>query len=79
MPQELRDGFLIEKWGLKRAGGLDDQPAGLMTKITACLNTYRAINSFVRNKKSFAKWADANPEYFGIWEEVRKLRSDAKD
>ncbi len=69
---------MIKQWGLKRAGGLDDQPAGLMDKITIALNTYNAMKSFLQNKNNFAEWAERNPSFMDIWLEVKGLRKNGK-
>ena len=78
MPHELRQAFLCKQWGLPKAGGLDDQPAGLVDKMTVCLNVYHAMRSFGVGRADFATWAQTNPEYMDTWLALAELRENGE-
>jgi len=60
---------------LPEAGGLLDQPAGLMSRMIKLYNVWFAFKSYKqRNKKKHKEWADANPDLYATILSVRKLR-----
>jgi hypothetical protein len=59
-PEELLQAWKAKSWGLPKAGGTEDQPAGLLERMAAALNAYTAMESFnAANNK--ARWAAMNP------------------
>jgi hypothetical protein len=67
---------MCERWhALPEPGGLLDQPAGLMERMTAALNvvnTLRARNA----SENWAQWMNDNPDAARLINEVEKLRSE---
>ncbi|RUM40209.1 MAG: hypothetical protein DSY80_10625 [Desulfocapsa sp.] len=61
---------------MPKAGGLDDQPIGLMQKLTICLNTYNAMRSYTLNRQNFAEWVEKYPSYMDIWLEIKRMRDE---
>jgi hypothetical protein len=60
---------------LPEAGGLRDQRAGEVERMTAALNTYDAVVAWRRAMQdNVAKWAKANPEAWRMVQRVLKLR-----
>jgi hypothetical protein len=74
-PRELRWAFRSEKWGLPKAGGWLAQPAGLVDKMTTCLNAYNAIKAF-NAAENAGEFASSNPGYWKIIQsiELRRLK-----
>jgi hypothetical protein len=75
-PAELRLAFQATTYGaLPLAGGLFDQPAGLLSRMTQAYNTWLAYHSFHNcDLAHYDKWAKANPDLNRILQRVRKLR-----
>jgi hypothetical protein len=47
-PDELRLAFRCQQWGtLPHSGGLLDQPAGLVERMTIAVNVYNAWKSYI--------------------------------
>lgn len=73
-PPILALAFQCERWNaLPCAGGLLDQPAGLLGKMTALSNIYRAHKES-KSSPNIVEWGKANPELMKIIEKVGKLR-----
>lgn len=76
-PPDLALGFRIQRWGhLPKAGGLDDQPPGLMDRVTTLLNVYEAHSAYRRallNQVNMHKWEADNPQAARIMAAVREL------
>lgn len=77
-PDELRLAFRCQQWGtLPCSGGLLDQPAGLVERMTIAVNVYNAIRewrqSAVNNAKDFVK---NNPDAWRIVKMVLDMRAD---
>jgi hypothetical protein len=58
---------------LPEAGGLRDQLAGEMTRLSAALNVYNAVRSW-RVSDDWAGWAKRNPESWRMVSMVLRLR-----
>ncbi len=58
---------------MPKSGGLEDQPAGLITRMEIVENVYNAFVSMKR-AKSAATWADDNQDAFRIIANVQKMR-----
>lgn len=75
-PRELRMAFQFEVYGLTKPAS--ETEAGLMAKMTACLNVYKAIherNVFVFSMlKPDTEFTKRYPEFQSIRRSVDKLR-----
>ena len=67
-PRELRLALQARSWGhLPDPGGLLDQPAGLLERMTVTYNVYHAVRAWVRRKPGDDKaWKAANPDEWDI-------------
>ena len=76
MPPELELGLSCERWGaLPSAGGLLDQDIGLMMRMSAVVNVYRAIRSEKeRGKQTLVEWSDRNPQTWKVLAQVERIR-----
>ena len=73
-PPELDLAFRCRRWNsLPEAGGLNDQPGGLMHRLTVVENVYNAFHGMT-TAPDLAKWGDANPGMRKILDWVYKLR-----
>jgi hypothetical protein len=74
-PPELRLAMNCRAWGcLPEAGGLQDQPAGLITRMNVCLNVYDAMRASIKAKDKVT-WAKENPEAYEIMQDVIRMRN----
>ena len=74
-PGDLLLGFQIQRWGaLPSAGGLRDQPAGLMKRVTALMAVYDVYMG-QRNAQSLKEWIDNYPQQYQLWSEVEEMRN----
>lgn len=84
-PPELVLGWQWTRFGTPpKAGGLEDQRAGEIDRITAALNTYDAMNAWKRAKaqgETVFKFPQQFPTQWRIVTEVIKMRKerDARD
>jgi hypothetical protein len=63
------------KWGaLPQAGGLLDQPAGLVAKMGYLINVYQATSAYY-GASDPTKWADGNSAAFDIYARARELET----
>jgi hypothetical protein len=75
-PPELRKAFACQFWHcLPRAGGYDDQPAGLMNRITMAWNVYDAFQGFAHAENA-VDWAAAHPDAPKLMQWVEELREN---
>jgi len=78
-PRELRWVFDHDRWGvLPNAGGLLDQPAGALQRMTACENVYRALQFYARHGPEpgqTAAWCESHAEVWAIIQNVEDLRA----
>jgi len=73
-PPELEAAWQAQAWhALPEPGGLLDQRAGELRRMTAALNVYEAVRSW-RRSTDWAKWAQDNPEDWRTVQYVLKLR-----
>lgn len=77
-PDELRLAFRCQQWGtLPCTGGLLDQPAGLVERMTIAINVYNSMKAWqqsaARNAKDFVK---NNPDTWRIVKMVLDMRAD---
>jgi len=59
-------------------GGIQDQPAGLLDKIDAVLNVYRAFKIYHAEGAGageMAKWRKENSEVWDIVSDVNRIRN----
>jgi hypothetical protein len=75
-PPDLELAFACKRWNsLPEAGGLLDQPAGLIQRMTVAENIYNAFRAMVTAKNA-AKFADDNPGVMDLIENVTRLREE---
>lgn len=77
-PDELRLAFRCQQWGtLPRSGGLLDQPAGIVERMTIALNVYNAVKAWrgaaANNAGEFIK---NNPDAWRTMKMVMELRAN---
>lgn len=59
------------------SGGVLDQPAGLMRKMSQVMNVYRAYAAYLRDGKqpgNMAKWRSEHSDLWEIVAEIEELR-----
>lgn len=63
-PPELTEAFRARDWGLPEPGGRLDQPAGLVARMSACLNTYNAWSGYLQAEAqgNAIDWKNADPQ-----------------
>lgn len=73
-PPELELGWQVDRFhALPDAGGLLDQPFGLMEKLRVATDIYKGYNAYInRPMGDDAKWIREHPEYMRavakVWE-----------
>jgi hypothetical protein len=73
-PPELELALQAHRWGvLPEAGGLRDQPAGLLRRMTAAENVYNVYVA-LEHSDDYAKFINANPGAARMIEMVNGLR-----
>jgi hypothetical protein len=77
-PELLELGFQVEQYGaLPTAGGLYDQPAGLMQKLRMVMNVYHAHRQYYKNGNKpgeAAKWKQEHEDLYDIVLDIKELR-----
>ena len=58
---------------LPNPGGLLDQPAGMVRRMTVLNNVYEAVKAF-RAARNVAEWCDQYPDAWNLVQHVLKLR-----
>jgi hypothetical protein len=80
MPSLLELGLDCEHFhALPRAGGLLDQPAGLMRKIRQVMNVYHAVKLYEQQGTKageMATWRSENQEVWQIVSDINELREN---
>jgi len=76
MPAELELALICQHWGsLPEAGGILDQPVGLLKKMTTVLNIYNAvISEKQRGNMSLVEWSKSNPAAYKTIIRIERLR-----
>lgn len=73
-PEILLMAWQAKNWTtLPEPGGLLDQPAGLIHKMTVMRNIHDAFKAF-RSAKNVAEWCEQNADAWKIIENVMQLR-----
>lgn len=73
-PRELRLALQSRTWGvLPEAGGLLDQPFGLLNRMTLALNVFDACRA-AKAAPDWSKWAESNPDAAETYAWVMSLR-----
>ena len=63
---------------LPESGGLLDQPAGLLEKMTAAYNAWMAFKSFrERDSSKTSQWIEANPDLNDIRIRINRIKDHA--
>lgn len=77
-PRELELVWQHDRWGgLPNGGGLLDQPAGLLMRMRAAENVYRALTLYRTNGPppgEMATWCEAHTDVWRIVQQVQALR-----
>ena len=76
MPAELELALQSQQWGaLPEAGGLMDQPYGLLAKMAAALNVYSAFKAEQgRGNTTLTEWTRRNPAAWRTFATIEKMR-----
>lgn len=71
-PKELALAWHCERWNaLPRAGGILDQPAGLLDRMAYAQNVYNTIKAYERvTADQLGNWVQNNPE---AWELIARI------
>lgn len=77
-PSELRLAWQsVSYHALPEAGGILDQPAGLLSKMTHLYNVWFAHKAYRQHDlRKHKEWVEANPELYAIILQVNKLREE---
>jgi len=78
MPAELELALQCQQWGvLPEAGGLMDQPLGLLNRMGAALNAYSAFKSEKnRGNVSLSEWSRRSPDAWRVVARIERMRMD---
>ncbi|MBU2249813.1 MAG: hypothetical protein KKD77_23905 [Gammaproteobacteria bacterium] len=77
-PPELELAFQCRRWtSLPEAGGLLDQPAGLMRRMTILENIYNAFRG-KEEANNLAEWGEKNPQAVKILDSIYALRKEVR-
>ena len=78
MPAELELGLQCERWNaLPEPGGLLDQPLGLLQRMGAAVNVYRAYQSETqRGNATLTEWSRSNPGAWRTMATIEKMRRE---
>ncbi len=76
-PPELRLAWqAVSYHTLPEAGGLLDQPAGLLSRMTSLYNVWTSYRAYDRRNLNKAKeWIDANPDLYETVIRVNRMRA----
>lgn len=76
-PDELHLAFRCQQWNvLPNPGGLLDQPAGLVDKMTTCLNVYNAMKAWKQvDQSKIAEFTRNNPDTWEVVQRVLEMRT----
>jgi hypothetical protein len=72
-PPELVIAFQVDQWGASAVydGSLSVK---LLRRMSACLNTYNAVNSYKAGSNRLADWARAHPKQADLIVSIREMR-----
>ena len=78
MPAVLELALMCDQWkALPEAGGILEQPVGLLQKMSFCLNAYNAVLSEKnRGSMSLTDWSNNNPAAWRLYSRIEKLRRE---
>ena len=76
-PPELRLAFRCQQWNsLPVSGGILDQPAGLVERMTTALNVYNAMKSWKQvDQSKVSEFTRNNPDTWDIVQWVLEMRT----
>jgi len=62
---------MYDRWGLPNAGGVNDQPYGVLERSSILLNVSRAFSGMASAKAgTLTEWATSNP---GAWRAIEAV------
>jgi len=78
MPAELELGLQCERWNaLPEPGGLLDQPLGLLQRMGAAVNVYKAfVSERQRGNVTLTEWSRREPGAWRTLASVEKMRRE---
>lgn len=75
-PPELGLALSCHRWNsLPEAGGLLDQPAGLMRRLAIVENIYNTFKA-LKASNNYAEFGDKNPGAVKLIEEITRMRAE---
>ena len=75
-PPEIKMAQLCERWhALPEAGGLLDQPAGLIEKMSIAMNYYN-VHKAMKESGDWAEWMVENPQGAELIRLAKELRDN---
>ena len=78
-PPELELAFTCHRWNsLPESGGVLDQPAGLLRRMSAVENIYNSFKA-LEKANDYARFGDENPVAVKIIESIYALRKERGD
>ena len=73
-PMELRMAWQTDRWHtLPEGGGLLDQPAGLVMRMSAMSNVYNAFKTFTAAAGNIVDLANRQPQVLRLVRDIEKL------
>lgn len=74
-PYLLTYALQCERWGaLPEAGGLRDQPAGMLDKMAYIVTVHKATKGYW-SADDTVKWSERNPELWDFYTRARQIES----
>lgn len=75
-PRELTLAWQVDRWhALPEAGGLLDQPAGLLQNMLVVSNVYNAFIAFKQNAGNLMQLASTQPKVLSIVRDIELLEA----
>jgi hypothetical protein len=79
-PVELRLAWQVDRWhALPEAGGLLDQPAGLLQRMASMSNVYNAFKIFAQSAGQLMQLANSQPQVLAIVRNIERLEESLKN
>ena len=74
-PPDLALAFSCRRWGcLPEAGGLLDQPAGLIRRMSIAENVYNVLRGMAESD-NWAEYFQKNPQAEKLYKQVREMKN----
>jgi uncharacterized protein Yka (UPF0111/DUF47 family) len=70
----------VDRWhALPEAGGLLDQPAGLLQRMASMSNVYNAFKIFAQSAGQLMQLANSQPQVLAIVRNIERLEESLKN